>query len=214
MTCSDVQRVLPEMMEGEQNSEFQAHLQACANCSELVADLELIAREARQLVESEEPAPRVWVAISNQLRSEGLIREPEPKTAQPVLVPSERRRWNAWWLVPVAAAVLVAGALLVKTKPAGEIAAQKPAVTTPAVQGTTTAEVSSAEDEQFLDAVSQNAPMMRATYENELRSVNSCIHDARSYAESNPSDPDARQQLMDAYQQKALLYQMALDHIQ
>jgi len=70
------------------------------------------------------------------------------------------------------------------------------------------------EDQQFLDEVSRNAPMMRAAYENQLHSVNSYIRDAQAYAEQNPGDDDARQHLMDAYDQKSMLYQMALDHVQ
>ena len=56
--------------------------------------------------------------------------------------------------------------------------------------------------------------MMRATYENELQSVNSYIRDASAYARENPADEDARKHLMDAYEQKTMLYQMALDHVQ
>jgi hypothetical protein len=36
----------------------------------------------------------------------------------------------------------------------------------------------------------------------------------QAYLVRYPADADARQQLLDAYQQKALLYQIALDRIQ
>jgi ribosomal protein S15P/S13E len=55
---------------------------------------------------------------------------------------------------------------------------------------------------------------MRATYENQLQAVNANIREVQDYLQRNPRDADARQQLMDAYQQKALLYQIALDRIQ
>ncbi len=218
MTCADVQRVLPEMMEGGQNSEIQAHLATCNLCSELVSDLEFIASEARKLADSEEPSPRVWLGIANELRAEGLIREPGLPARRPVLAPAAARWWRNWWLVPVAAALLVAGSYMLKPKPAGEVATQKnPDITVPqpiTVAKSKAAPATSAEDQQLLDEVSQRAPMMKATYENELRSVNSYIRDAQVYAQQNPQDEDARQQVMDAYQQKAMLYQMALDHIQ
>lgn len=248
MTCQDVQRVLPEIMEGGQNREFQTHLKACPACSELVSDLERIASEARQLAATEEPAPRVWVRIAAELRSEGLIREPEPQPARPVLAPTERRRWKAWWLVPLAAALVVAGSYVVSRKPAAQIA-DKPPVVAPVPQNapgvsvqvvdhkrapqvaeqkrpsvlertqdesafSAPMETVSTEDQQFLDDVGQRAPRMKATYESQLRAVNSYIRDAEAYLKRNPGDEDARQQLMDAYQQKAMLYQMALDHIQ
>ena len=128
MKCVEVQRVLPEMLEGGQNRECLAHLQSCPDCAELVSDLKVISTAAAQLAESEEPAPRVWVRIAAELRSEGLIREPESQPAGPVLVPGERRRWNARWLVPVAAALVVAGAYVANLKPAMQIADRPPAV--------------------------------------------------------------------------------------
>lgn len=243
MNCTDVQQVLPEMIDGSGNSEYQAHLKSCPECSELVSDLELIASESRQLAETEQPADRVWVRIAAELRAEGIIREPETAPARPVLVPSAgRRRWNAWWLVPVAAALVVAGSYVIKPQPASTVA-EKPAVTvpqqapavaqeTPAVAQPTpvvakakkapvmipfpkdNSIASERDDQEFLKEVSRSAPMMRATYENQLRTVNSYIRDAQAYAEQNPGDEDARQHLMDAFEQKSMLYQMALDNVQ
>lgn len=244
MNCLEVQQVLPEIIDGSENSEYQAHLKSCPICSELVSDLEFIASEARQLADVDEPAQRVWVKIAAELRAEGIIREPEAAPARPVLVPSAGRRWNAWWLVPVAAALVAAGSYVIKPKPAPEVAQkpsvvvsqpapqvqvaeQKPAVTPqPAPQAVAkkapimipfpndAPNVADQDDRQFLDEVSRQAPMMRASYENQLRSVNSYIREAAAYAQQNPGDEDARQHLMDAYEQKALLYQMALDHVQ
>ena len=147
MTCSDVERVLPELLDGAPDGalpdEVEAHVKSCPACSDLVSDLKLIASEARQLAASEEPAPRVWVRIAAELRAEGLIsdpatRDPEPAPARPVLVPvptSSGRRWSAWWLAPVAAALLAAGSYVVSHKPVPQVAKQQaPAtpVTSPA----------------------------------------------------------------------------------
>ncbi|MGD0790175.1 MAG: zf-HC2 domain-containing protein [Terriglobales bacterium] len=264
MTCSDVERVLPELLDGAPDGEFQTafetHVKSCPACSDLVSDLKVIASEARQLAATEEPAPRVWVRIAAELRAEGLIREPEsaPKSAptRPILVPtSPRRRWSAWWLAPVAAALLAAGSYVVSHKPAPQVAkqqapgtpaaspapappavAQTPAVapasvpnpapqqlaqksaTPTAIVGLTAAPAAepepSEEDQQFLSVVSTRAPSMRATYESQLQAVNADIREAQAYLDRNPGDADARQHLMDAYQQKALLYQIALDRIQ
>jgi hypothetical protein len=71
-----------------------------------------------------------------------------------------------------------------------------------------------AEDQQFLSVVSTLGPSTRATYENQLKAVNADIRETQVYVNRNPQDLDARQHLMDAYQQKALLYQIALDRIQ
>ncbi len=266
MTCSDVERLLPELLDGApdgvfppDSAAFQAafdiHVKSCPDCSDLVSDLKLIASEARQLEAAEEPAPRVWLQIAAQLRTEGLIREPAAIPGRPILVPaSPRRRWSAWWLAPVAAGLLAAASYVVSHRPAPQMAKQHtpptatvptpaPAVAdatpdnaTPEVHRTATVGTthvpaeqpapqpqivkspvetpSSAEDQQFLRAVSTSAPSMRATYENQLQAVNADIRETQDYVDRNPGDTDARQHLMDAYQQKALLYQIALDRIQ
>jgi hypothetical protein len=257
MTCSEVQRVLPEFLDDAPDvaiqTDFEAHLKSCPDCSDLVSDLKLISSEARQLATAEEPAPRVWARIAAELRAEGLIRDPE--STRPVLVPaSPRRRWSAWWLAPVAAALVAAGSYVVNHKPAPRVAKQQapaspvtstavtstapetPAVashamptpapqqlaeksakptdiTAPAIASAVEPEPS-AEDQQFLSAVSTLAPSTRATYESQLQAVNADIRESQAYLDRNPGDPDARQHLMDAYQQKALLYQIALDRIQ
>jgi len=55
---------------------------------------------------------------------------------------------------------------------------------------------------------------MRATYADQLQAVNSEIRETKAYLSRYPSDMDARQHLLDVYQQKAMLYQIALDRIQ
>jgi len=262
MTCSDVQRALPEILDGNPDgplaTEFETHVQSCPDCSDLVSDLKLITSEARQLAATDEPPPRVWVGIAAQLRAEGLIREPELTSAaarRPMLVPSSPRgRWSAWWLAPVAAVLVAAGAYVMSHKPAQQVAKQQGPATpgtspAPTLTAPTSGEQSStataapapapapqrpaqkpappsdavasaeeappnAEDQQFLSVVSTRAPSMRAAYENQLQAVNADIRETQEYVKRNPRDMDARQHLMDAYQQKALLYQIALDRIQ
>src|SRR5260370_36238657 len=142
MTCAEVERALPELLDDAPDvaipTDFEAQLKSCPDCSDLVSDLKLISSEARQLATSEEPAPRVWARIAVELRAEGIIREPE--SARPILVPtSPGRRWSAWWLAPVAAALVAAGSFVVHHKPNPPPAKQEtpptpprsPAVATP-----------------------------------------------------------------------------------
>src|ERR1035438_54719 len=128
MTCSDVERVLPELLdsapEGVFQTDFDVHLKSCPACSDLVSDLRLIASETHQLAATDEPAARVWVGIAAQLRAEGVIRESGP-ARRPVLLPSSPvRRWSstAWWLAPVAAVALAAGAYVMRHPPAPQVA--------------------------------------------------------------------------------------------
>jgi len=137
MTCSDVRRALPEVLDGGPNgtvaAEFETHVQSCPECSALVSDLKLITSEARQMAASDEPSPEVWLRIAAQLRAEGLIRDPEirepesaPAAPRPTLVPAAaRRRWSAWWLAPVAAGLVAAGSYMVSHKPQRQVAQQQ-----------------------------------------------------------------------------------------
>ena len=276
MKCSDVDRILPDLVdglpiEGGHDLEVQSHLSTCQDCAALVSDLKLIASEARQLANSEEPSPRVWARIAIELRAEGLIKDSEFETARPVLVPARRRRWNPIWLAPVAAAILAAGSYLLvhhpsrhanaqvvpppaiqqptiqqstaqeaQMQPAEQIPsppaaqppttqelAQQPALTTnsnastlPADTDSTASPVEEAaatpsiSDNEFLSEVSERAPAMRATYANQLQAVNNEIRETKAYLSRYPGDIDARQHLLEVYEQKAMLYQMALDRIQ
>ena len=67
------------------------------------------------------------------------------------------------------------------------------------------------EDQQILDAVAFQAPMMKATYEANLHDVNEYIRDAEASVQQNPYDQEAQRYLMEAYEQKAMLYDMALN---
>ncbi len=277
MKCSDVDRILPDIIDGKRvggshDPEIQSHLRSCPDCSELVADLQLIASEARQLSDCEDPPDRVWVRLAADLRAEGLIRDQELASARPVVVPGRSRRWSLVWLAPVAAAILAGGSYVVShqakpgiTSPVANTTAQQtpaevapqaatsqavapqpntqqagtqqtaglqelphvapPSTSAPPPQAKQPDINASAEevelspptpgeDSQFLSEVSSRAPTMRVTYENQLRAVNNEIRETQAYISRNPGDVDARQHLLDVYQQKAMLYQMALDRIQ
>jgi hypothetical protein len=253
MTCSEVQRVLPELLDGASGAtfptDFEMHLKSCGDCSDLVSELKLISVQAQLLSATEEPPARVWVRIAAELRAEGLIRETETvATVPPIAVRAfSRRRRSALWLTPVAVGLLAAGTYVVSHRQAPPVAhmpaapapatdlqtaAQASPATTPPTVSPATAQVAqkslppiaspkiaalplpSADDQQFLSVVSTRAPSMRATYENQLQAVNADIRETQAYVNRNPGDADARQHLMDAYEQKALLYQIALDRIQ
>jgi hypothetical protein len=52
---------------------------------------------------------------------------------------------------------------------------------------------------------------MRAAYAANLKSVNDYIRDAEESVKSDPNDEEAQQSLMAAYEQRAMVYEMALD---
>ena len=71
--------------------------------------------------------------------------------------------------------------------------------------------VSNNEDQQLLEAVASRAPTMQAAYASNLQNVNAYIRDAEDSAQADPNDEEAQQVVMDAYEQRATIYEMALD---
>jgi hypothetical protein len=219
MNCAEFQEILPEAFEGGRSAEQEVHLKSCPLCSGLVADLDLISREARQLQAFAEPSPRVWNSIELALRREGLIHEPPPA---PDLVPKVRRSWTLAWLAPVAAmAVLAFGVFVYQNRrvaPQAQQVARVPNSVPGAVTNLQTGRNqktvnnnSSNEDQQLLEAVGSRSPAMQAQYASNLQNVNAYIRDAEESAQADPNDEEAQQIVMDAYEQRATVYEMALD---
>ncbi len=52
---------------------------------------------------------------------------------------------------------------------------------------------------------------MRTSYADNLQNVNAYIRDAEQTVQNDPNDEEAQRSLMAAYEQKAMVYEMALD---
>jgi hypothetical protein len=202
MNCVELQQSLAEV-EDLSGAEQRAHLKACPACSALVEELNQIVAAASELRAADEPSPRVWNSIEIALRQEGLIR---PQTAQRVPVASFSARWGrARWLVPAAAMLLLVVGIYQRRESSFTRSSQQAAVVAPVVNP------SGLNDEDFIQEVAENTPALRIQYEENLRRVNDSIRDAQSALDESPNDEDARRSLMDAYQQKSMLFQMAMD---
>jgi hypothetical protein len=202
MNCVELQESLAEE-ESVANLDQRAHLRACPACSALVTELNQIVAAASQLQALNEPSPRVWNSIEIALRQEGLIR---PQRAGRPVVPSFGSRWGvARWLVPAAAMLLLAVGIYVRRESLPNQLAQHAAATAPA------ANPSDLNDEDLMQEVAANSPAMMPQYTESLRQVNESIRDAQGVVDESPNDEDARRSLMDAYQQKSMLFEMAMD---
>ena len=207
MTCVEFQEVLPDVMEGQRNAEHEAHLHSCSACSGLVSDLNLISEQARFLQASEEPSLRVWNRIEIALQQEGLIHQPARDRS---VVRAFPRRWSPAWLLPVAAILVIAfGITVYRGGPAQQQIADK-TIAAPARVSTSLAG-NSGDDQQLLEVVGSRTPSVRASYAANLQNVNAYIRDAEQSVQNDPNDEEAQRSLMAAYEQKAMVYEMALD---
>jgi hypothetical protein len=205
MDCVEFERVLSDCLDSGSTPEQLEHLHSCSACANLLADLNLISAQAKTLRGSDEPGPTVWNSIESQLRSEGLIRRPEA-------APSAVRwisRWRSAWLVPAFAALaIVAGIKLYHPANAGDNSPiQKQAV----VQVPITSPAISREDEQILHTVASRSLAQQARFRAELDDANSFIRDAEESLKNNPNDVYTQQMLINAYEQKQMLYYLAVD---
>jgi hypothetical protein len=206
MTCVELQESLSEI-DNLSSAEQQSHLRNCPACSSLIQELDLIISSAPSLLDANEPSPRVWNSIEAALRSEGLIR---PQRAARSLIPAFGTRW-AWarWAAPAAAALLIAvGVYVNQHSLARQLAKDTAAVTTAPVSESSMAGLN---DDELLQEISGTTPAMQQEYRDSLRRANDYIRDAQAAVDANPNDEEARRSLMEAYQQKSMLFEMAMD---
>ena len=203
MNCLQFENTLSDYLEGARSSEQQAHLSSCSACSSLLADLNLISAEALSLRELDGPAPHVWNALEAQLRREGLIRQPSRPSLPDFLV-----RWKTAWLVPVAAALLIAAGI--KLYQAPRIGDNQPLAKN-VVPRAPVAPVVSVDDKDILTTVASRPPAQVAAYRNDLDQANAFIRDAQESLKHDPNDIYSQQLLINAYEQKQMLYRLAVD---
>ena len=204
MNCQQFQEVLPYTIESGGSAEEEEHLRTCPACAALVEDLRYIATQAKLLLPMHDPSPRVWTGIEQALRHQGLIQEGRLSLmGQTAVLPAQIRSWTPVGWVMAGAALMAFSALLIMYRP------QLPQASSSAQNMSAQPAPLPADDQQLLRGVSQRAPDVSGAYEDSLREVNVYINDAEQAVAKDPQDAAAREQLLEAYQQKEMLYQMA-----
>jgi len=132
-------------------------------------------------------------------------------------VPARPRHWSMAWLAPVAALVLVAFGIVIyqrgsrDARLAAHLDTTTPSLVAILPNSPKPSNVNNSEDDQLLAAVASRSPAMQAQYASNLQNVNAYIKDAEESAQADPNDEEAQQIVMDAYEQRATVYEMALD---
>ena len=202
MTCAEFEQDFAEL-DGTRSFEQQEHLKKCLHCSDLVNDFESITQQARLLRGSEEPSPRVWRSLEAAMRQEGLIHGPSARGFSEKV--SWWHQWSYGWMAPVAATFLIAFGVLFH-----QYQAKVPNVATP----TEVAGVQPDDGQALFNGVPSVNTATRNAYESDLRAVNAYVRDAEASVHDNPNDEISQQYLMNAYEQKAMVYEMAMERSQ
>jgi hypothetical protein len=207
--CNEFFDRLEQWMEGDRPSDLQAHVRGCAQCRNVLDDLDAIHQTAQSFADVEAP-PRVWISLRAQLESEGLIRNRRSSWTE---------RFGAW-LGGVFGAVprpALAGAYLVALIAVG-VALSGPGMQKSNddswINGTQIstqpldAQLNTAERSSVSAMVNSN-PVVTASLHKNLAIVDNYITLCEKSVREEPENEMARDYLYDAYQQKAdLLAQM------
>lgn len=210
MNCQQFQEVLPYIIESGGKPDEEEHLKTCTSCAALVQDLMYIAEQAKLLLPMRDPSPTVWTKIESSLQREGLVPQ-EGRMSRLGHITKTSTQTKSWtplgWVMAVTMTILFAFILTnykPRQLPDGQISAQN--ISEPSSTSM------SGDDQQLVSQLAQADPDTRGAYENSLREANAYISDAQAAALRDPDDADAQEQLLDAYQQKAMLYEMAMAH--
>jgi hypothetical protein len=84
-----------------------------------------------------------------------------------------------------------------------------PATTATAQNSSTQTAQLGNDDQQVISQMSQQDPQVRRAYEAGLKEANAYISDAEQAVKLDPEDAAAQDQLVEAHEQKEMLYQMA-----
>jgi hypothetical protein len=203
MNCQQFQEVLPYIIESGGNAQEEEHLRSCPACAELVQDLQYIAQQAKLLLPMHDPSPRVWSGIEQSLQRQDLAAEGRMSPWGQTTTLSHIKSWTPLGWLMAFAAVAVFALLLANYKP------HSPQSLSLGSQPAAGSDAASADDQQLLNRFSDQPADVRRAYETSLRDVNSYILDARQAVARDPQDATSQAYLLDAYQQKEMLYQMA-----
>lgn len=217
MQCRDIEAVLENEGLSPLPEAVRAHAASCAACSNLIADFSAILSVAETLPAEVEPPNRVWVAVRNQLESEGIIKTPAAVTVTPRTSWLENlsRILRGRALATAAVGlVIIAAAVVQMTRPDGKVfVAPAPPSTLSEQLGATGQTLD--QEEQKLPVVQQadfsNQDRVDASLRQNLKSLNQFIAECRRRLKEDPNDELAREYLSVAYQQKAELLSAMLD---
>jgi predicted anti-sigma-YlaC factor YlaD len=70
LSCQEFQAQMADLIATGDDVSMHPHLQTCANCRALLADLETIAEAARQLFPIEQPKEDLWDRIELAIKKE------------------------------------------------------------------------------------------------------------------------------------------------
>ena len=216
MTCARSRADLQELIDGTlgaiRTAELRQHLDECAECRALYADLQRI-HEVAGTMGSVTPPDHIWLQIAGRLRQEGRVHD------RPAPEPSRHVQYA--WLAIAAALVLAVGASLFLLLPRG--GAPAPAQVAESNAPGTDSVQSGVEDLRQAEKLLQSGvaklkeglgsdqqalpPAVADTLDRNLQILDQAIADNTALLRQEPQNVAARNGLFDLLQRKISLLQ-------
>jgi hypothetical protein len=225
MSCDDFSGALAEFVDGEldpaRQRGLERHVEGCADCRALLADLKSIQAAAFTLDRVEPPA-HVWAALRTAVAA-----EPAPITRGRLLAwPRSRRAWGVW--LAAAAALLLATTagiypLLQDRAPQSNppVADSEP----PQVDSIASVQADFQAAEDYLERAIQGLerltktegseldPQVAAVLQKNMQTVDLAISETRAALKDQPGSADAQESLFGAMRTKVSLLQQTVELI-
>jgi hypothetical protein len=205
MRCEELELVLEQSVGEPLAASAQAHLESCAMCRQLLAELKRIEAVARELPAEVEPPERLWISLRAQLNSEGIIRTPVPSTGRA----GWREAIHALFTRPALAAgllsMVILGAMLFSLRRGGVAPpGASPSPGSQPVLAQAKIQLNNAEH-RILSTPRGRPSDVDDSLRRNLEIVDNFIAACEKTVQDNPQDDLARDYLSGAYQQKAEL---------
>lgn len=226
MKCEDLHVVLVDLVDGRldpaDERQVERHLEGCANCRALVADMRTI-RAAAFTLDRREPSPATWPRLSARLAA-----EPLPK-ARILTFPSLMR--SRIVLMAAAATLVLATGLVVwpllQERRSGPGTEQTPPAASSG-SGEVTVESITAEfeaaEQHYQKAISdletiakkdtgELDPQVASVLQKNLTVIDQAISESRAALKAQPSSMNAQEGLFDALRTKVAVLQQTVELI-
>jgi anti-sigma factor RsiW len=224
MNCNDYSDAIAQFIDGALDAAGQRalerHVQGCAACRALVADLKTIQAAAFTL-QRHQPSAATWQAIQARLAadSHGIER------GRVLQWPRTRKAWTIW--AAAAASLLVAATAgiypLVNERRHRDDAVATAAATSDRSMATIQAEFQAAEEHyvraiQGLEQIARTQtgeldPQVAAVLQKNLQVIDQAIGESRAALQTQPSSADAQDSLFDAMRTKVAVLQHTVELI-
>jgi|SRR5262245_11826746 len=206
---------------------LERHLETCAECRDVLADLASVKTRATSLVDP--PAPNdLWAGIASRIGLAGPTSEVAPRRMQVLELPRRMPKPSRWtpfalprWVAAAAVFVVVAAAAvwLVQGRLASRTSGEGLAVrgSAPVLQDASAAGFDAARVEQEIRDLQaaldrgrgKLAPETVQVLEDNLRIIHKALDDARTALEQDPSNAELKQYLAGSVERKLELMRRA-----